>query len=250
MSENPLFPPDSRCVDAVRPSPNHGPRAEGKPLDMVILHYTGMESGAFALERLTAADSGVSCHYFVDEDGTITQLVPEARRAWHAGASSWQSEDDINSRSIGIEIVNPGHQFGYREFPQCQIETVIRLCRDCGDRLAIPPQNVLAHSDVAPLRKEDPGELFPWRQLHEAGIGHWVKPDGAGLPIDNSIKSIEKFQSMLVEYGYSLEITGKIDACTVACITAFQRHFRPKTVDGIADQSTFTTLLKLLEAMS
>jgi len=245
-----LFQPDSHCAVDVRESPNHGARATGKQLDMIILHYTGMTSGRAALDWLCNPDSGVSCHYFIDEAGLITQLVPEQRRAWHAGKSCWKGDEDINSRSIGIEIVNPGHEFGYRDFPPVQIKAVTRLCLDCGGRLKVPPQNVLAHSDIAPLRKEDPGERFPWHELHLAGIGQWVEADPMGsgrfFHLGDRGKPIEALQSMLALYGYHVEVSGEYDAMTVACITAFQRHFRQEKVDGVADGATISTLYKLL----
>ncbi len=160
-----------------RPSPNHGPRAAGKPVDILLLHYTGMLSEAAALAWLVNPAAQVSAHYLVGEDGHIVQMVDETERAWHAGKSVWAGETDINSRSIGIEIANPGHEFGYRGFPPGQIAAVIALCRDVLSRHPIPPERVLAHSDVAPARKEDPGELFPWSELFAAGIGHWVMPE-------------------------------------------------------------------------
>ena len=152
-----------------RPSPNHDERAAGKPVDILLLHYTGMRSAEGALKWLTDPASKVSSHYFVDEDGRAVALVDEDRRAWHAGKSFWAGETDINSRSIGIEIANPGHEFGYRPFPEAQIEAVIALCRDILARHPIPPERVLAHSDVAPARKQDPGEFFPWARLAAAG---------------------------------------------------------------------------------
>src|SRR5262249_6920415 len=154
------------------PSPNFGKRAEGKPIDMLILHYTGMASAERALKWLCDPQSKVSSHYLVFEDGLVAQLVEEGERAWHAGKSFWAGETDTNSRSVGIEIANPGHQYGYRPFPDEQIDAVIELCSDVLRRHPVPPERVLAHSDVAPLRKEDPGELFPWRLFYETGIGH------------------------------------------------------------------------------
>ena len=151
-------------------SPNFGKRAEGKRIDMLILHYTGMASAERALKWLCDPESSVSAHYFVFEDGRVVQLVDEKDRAWHAGKSFWAGETDINSCSLGIEVANPGHEFGYRPFPDGQIDAVTRLCLDLVRRHPIPPERVLAHSDVAPMRKEDPGELFPWGRLHEAGI--------------------------------------------------------------------------------
>ena len=241
-----MFRPDASCVSRIKASPNHGERARESRLDMIVLHYTGMPTAEAALQRLCDADSGVSCHYFVDVDGEITQLVPETRRAWHAGKSCWQGDNDINSRSIGIEIVNPGHEFGYRAFPDRQIAAVIELCRDCGGRLLIPSQNVLAHSDVAPCRKEDPGEKFPWRQLHEAGIGHWVSPVPPTPPVEPDTRQAQEIQEALSEYGYHIEITGIIDDETRSVLRAFQRHFRPQRVDGEFDLSTMKTLQRLL----
>jgi len=247
------FDPDAGCVDEVRQAANFGDRVSGMPLDMIILHYTGMESGEAALDWLCNPESGVSCHYFVDEAGKITQLVREESRAWHAGKSCWKGEDDINSRSIGIEIVNPGHEFGYRDFPESQINAVMKLCLDCGNRLHIPPQNVLAHSDVAPTRKEDPGERFPWDRLYRAGIGHWVEPEnvasGRYLQRGDTGEPVEALQSMLALYGYVIDITGQYDELTLACVTAFQRHFRQQKVDGVADYSTLATLHKLLGSL-
>ncbi len=237
----------------MRSSVNFGQRAAGKPLDMIILHYTGMPTGKVALDWLRNPKSGVSCHYFIDEDGKTTQLVAENSRAWHAGMSCWKGESDINSRSIGIEIVNPGHEFGYREFPDRQIEAVIELCLDCGNRLRVPPQNVLAHSDIAPLRKEDPGEKFPWQRLHEAGIGHWIEPEtinaGPCFQEGDAGKPVEALQSILAVLGYCIDITGEMDELTVAVITAFQRRYRPEKVDGVADGSTISTLHRLLGSL-
>jgi len=184
------FQTDSSVVSGVRYSPNHGERKPGCAPDMIVLHYTGMPDADAALERLCAPDSEVSTHYFVYEDGRIIQCVPEARRAWHAGKAGWAGETDINSCSIGIEIANPGHQHGYPEFPRRQIAAVITLCRGIAARRRILPDRVLAHSDVAPTRKQDPGEKFPWPLLARSGVGLWVDP----VPIvSNSDKlAIEK----------------------------------------------------------
>ena len=162
------------------PSPNHGERAGGLKPDMIILHYTGMETAAAALDWLCREESQVSSHYFVHEDGRVDQLVAEDRRAWHAGKSSWKGETDINSRSIGIEIANAGHPGGLPDFPPEQIDAVVELCRNCGERWSIAPERVLAHSDIAPIRKVDPGEKFPWERLHAGGVGHWVPPAPIG----------------------------------------------------------------------
>jgi N-acetylmuramoyl-L-alanine amidase len=236
-----------------RPSPNHGPRATGKPVDILLLHYTGMISEEGALTWLTSPQSQVSAHYFVGEDGRIVQMVDEAERAWHAGQSSWAGESDINSRSIGIEIANPGHEFGYRSFPRAQIAAVIALCHDVLSRRAIPPARVLAHSDVAPLRKEDPGELFPWGELAAAGIGHWVMPElvaaGPDLKLGDSGPEVAALKQRFRTYGYGLGPESVFDEETAAVVRAFQRHFRPVQVDGIADVSTIATLDRLIAAL-
>jgi len=241
-------------VDArVHPSPNHGERAQGAPIDMIILHYTGMQTAEAALQRLCDPRAEVSAHYLVHEDGTILQCVPEARRAWHAGNSFWKGETDVNSRSIGIEIVNPGHEFGYRSFPDVQIEAVIRLGQDICRRHDIHPWMVLAHSDIAPGRKEDPGELFPWNRLADAGVGLSVEayPIVAGLLMQegDSGQPVEALQSMLALYGYNVDINGHFDEKTRDVVTAFQRHFRQEKVDGVADHSTIETLNTLLRQL-
>ena len=238
---------------SVRPSPNHGERAGGRKPDMIILHYTGMGTANGALSWLCREESQVSSHYFVHEDGRVVQLVPEERRAWHAGKSSWAGETDINSCSIGIEIANPGHPGGLPDFPDKQIEAVAELCRDCGARWKIPPERVLGHSDVAPIRKVDPGENFPWEKLHVGGVGHWIDPTpisgGRFFQFGESGQPIEALQSMLSLYGYNIEITGIFCERTKGVVEAFQRHFRPQLVDGIADFSTIDTLHRLLKAL-
>lgn len=244
------FRPDSRLVSDVAPSPNHEERAGGRAADMLLLHYTGMQSTLAAIARLRDQNAPrVSSHYLIDEEGTVLQLVPEARRAWHAGASQWAGESDINSCSIGIEIANPGHDFGYPDFPPHQIATVIALCTDILARHKIPAARVLAHSDVAPGRKQDPGEKFPWQDLHKAGVGHWVSPapiteSGALTEGDNG-DDVRELQALLSAYGYGIPSTGEYDAATRDVVEAFQRHFRPARVDGIADQSTRKTLFAL-----
>jgi N-acetylmuramoyl-L-alanine amidase len=246
------FPPDSKLVSDIAPSPNHEARAGGRAPDMILLHYTGMQSSLAALARLRdgGGSERVSAHYFIDEDGTITQLVPETRRAWHAGTAFWDGETDINSRSIGIEIVNSGHEFGYPDFQSHQIDAVIALCRDIIARRKIRADRVLAHSDVAPGRKQDPGERFPWERLYRAGVGHWVAParitTGARLALGDRGETVTLLQSQLAKYGYGISTTGEYDANTHDVVTAFQRHFRSARVDGIADGSTLTTLTDLL----
>lgn len=247
------FQPDSFIVADVAPSPNIDERAGGRPPDMILLHYTGMQTGEAALSRLTTAASKVSSHYVVFEDGRIVQLVPEEKRAWHAGVSHWAGETDINSRSIGIEIVNPGHEFGYRNFPLRQIAAVISLCKTILTRRGpLSADRILGHSDVAPSRKQDPGEKFPWELLSESGVGHWVRAaplelDGHTLQPGDRGEQITRMQRSLKAYGYGIEETGVYDDATRDVVTAFQRHFRPARVDGIADPSTLLTLRALVE---
>ncbi|ASY63712.1 N-acetylmuramoyl-L-alanine amidase [Sinorhizobium sojae CCBAU 05684] len=220
---------------------------------MILLHYTGMETAASALDWLCREESQVSCHYFVHEDGRVDQLVSEGRRAWHAGKSLWKGESDVNSRSIGIEIANPGHPGGLPDFPQAQVSAVIHLCRDCGARWRIAPERVLAHSDVAPIRKVDPGEKFPWNELFRQGVGHWVEPAPVGggrfFQRGDRGQPVEALQSMLSLYGYGIEVTGNFCEQTEGVVAAFQRHFRQSRVDGIADISTIDTLHRLLAAL-
>jgi len=246
--------PDSHLVGEVVPSPTHGPRIGWTRPDMIVLHYTGMADGEMALERLCMPESRVSSHYVVLEDGRIVQCVAEARRAWHAGVSSWEGETDINSRSIGIEIVNPGHGLGYPEFVEAEVAAVIALCRDILARHPIRADRVVAHSDVAPDRKEDPGEKFPWARLHAAGIGHWVEPvairDGHALVSGDRGADVLRLQEALAAYGYGVQATGEFDGATRDVVAAFQRHFRPALVDGRADRSTIETLGRLLAARS
>jgi N-acetylmuramoyl-L-alanine amidase len=232
------------------PSPNFGERKDGRRPDMLLLHYTGMMNATAALEHLRSPASQVSAHYFVFEDGRIIQLVPESKRAWHAGVAVWAGDDDINSCSIGIEIVNPGHDFGYPDFPKRQIAAVTALCRGILTRNVIAPTRVLAHSDVAPSRKQDPGEKFPWRTLHDSGVGHWVKPakiiDGPLLALGDRGEAVASMQQSLSDYGYAIAVSGHYDSATHDVVTAFQRHFRPERVDGVSDVSTRTTLHDLL----
>ena len=244
---------DSPLARAFRASPNHGERMGGHGIDCVILHYTGMPTGSGALKRLCDEAAHVSAHYFVEEDGTILQLVPEARRAWHAGVSSWRGETDLNSGSIGIEIVHPGHDGGLPPYPPAQIEAVIALCRDISARQGIRPERVLAHSDIAPGRKIDPGENFPWDTLHAGRVGHWVPPapvtDGRGLAPGDSGARVATLRADLAAYGYGIAPGEDYDAETRTTVAAFQLHFRPARVDGIADTSTLDTLRRLLDAL-
>ncbi len=240
--------PDSSLVRKIIPSPNHEERVLAT--DILLLHYTGMPSTAEAIERLCDPEAKVSSHYVVDEDGNILQLVPEARRAWHAGVSSWEGVTDINSRSIGVEIGNPGHSYGYPDFPEPQLAAAIALCRDLMERHRFRADRVLAHSDVAPLRKWDPGEKFPWERLHRAGVGAWVEPapttPGMVLALHDIRPEVAQLQAGLRVYGYGIEVTGIYDELTAAVVAAFQRHFRPACIDGRADLSTIETLRSLL----
>ncbi|HEX2446922.1 MAG TPA: N-acetylmuramoyl-L-alanine amidase [Methyloceanibacter sp.] len=244
--------PDSPLAALWCPSPNHEPRRGGRVPDMLILHYTGMESAEAALDWLTRQESEVSCHYLVDEEGRIAQLVAEEERAWHAGQSLWGGETDLNSCSIGIEIHNPGHDFDYPDFADAEMRAVEALCRDIMSRHAIPPDRVLAHSDVAPGRKRDPGEKFDWQRLARAGIGLWVPPapigDDQGLGPGDEGEAVAALQRDLLAYGYGVEVTSTYGTGLEKVVEAFQRHFRPARIDGRADASTRKTLARLLEA--
>lgn len=219
-------------------SPNHDSR-DGQAVDILLLHYTGMESGGVALERLCDPQAKVSAHYLIEEDGRLFQLVAEERRAWHAGVAAWQGATNINARSIGIELVNPGHEFGYREFPVAQMQSLTKLCHGILARHAIVPARVLGHSDVAPTRKEDPGELFDWQGLAAAGIGLWPNFDKA---MPDEMPASNRLTEALARYGYGLD-----PADPGPAITAFQRHFRPRRCDGVFDPETAGRLFALLE---
>ena len=212
---------------------------------MLVVHYTGMQSCEAALGRLCAAASEVSAHYVIDEDGAVYALVDEARRAWHAGEATWRGVRDVNGHSIGIELANPGHEYGYRAFPEAQMAALVELAGDIVARHAIPAVGVVGHSDVAPARRKDPGELFDWRRLSAAGIGLWPRgaPSAAGgrEPADAAA-----LQEMLKRFGYVLEVSGVYDAATEAVVAAFQRHFRQDRVDGAADEATLAALDDLL----
>jgi N-acetylmuramoyl-L-alanine amidase len=242
---------DTRLAVEVRPSPNYSERRSGTAPDMLLLHYTGMPEAQVALDWLCDPASEVSCHYFVFEDGRIVQLVAEARRAWHAGVAAWAGEQDINSRSIGVEIANPGHDFGYPDFPEAQMQAVETLCQDVVERRAIAPERVLAHSDVAPSRNRDPGERLDWARLARAGVGLWIEPvpirSGENLGPGDSGPAVAGLQRNLVRFGYSLTVNAVFDEATANAVAAFQRHFRPVIIDGRADPSTIETLQLLLQ---
>ncbi|PLW75558.1 N-acetylmuramoyl-L-alanine amidase [Cohaesibacter celericrescens] len=235
----------TRCACDLKSSPNFGDRKEGRKVDMLVLHYTGMEDDEQALNWLCNAESEVSSHYYVHRDGSILQLVDEGARAWHAGKAVWKGDADINSCSIGIEIANAGNE----DFPKVQLDAVIALAKDIIERHEIAPYRVLGHSDVSPGRKIDPGSLFPWQVLSKAGVGHWAEPEtisgGRFFQKGDEGQPIQALQSMLGVYGYGIEITGVFDDQTETVVKAFQMHFRPEKVDGIADTSTITTLYKL-----
>ncbi len=215
------------------PSPNRDARPPGTPIDMLVIHYTGMPTAAAALARLCDPAAKVSAHYLVHEDGSVAALVPEAERAWHAGISHWRSNTDINARSVGIELVNPGHEFGYRPFAEPQMAALESLALEILDRHPIPARNVVGHSDVAPDRKQDPGELFDWRRLAALGIGLWPKPAEA---------EAESTSELLRRIGY--------DPDAAQTVAAFQRRFRPGHIDNRADRETASLAAGLLAAMA
>ncbi|MEC4591184.1 MULTISPECIES: N-acetylmuramoyl-L-alanine amidase [Nitrospirillum] len=221
-----------------RPSPNHGPRPEGTSVDILVLHYTGMLSAEAALDRLCDPAAEVSAHYVVEEDGTVWRLVGEGRRAWHAGRGAWGGAQDVNNRSIGVEIVNPGHEYGYRPFPQAQMQAVIELCRGILARQPIPAGNVIAHSDMAPARKQDPGELFDWPGLARAGIGLWPATDARGTAWDGGEAQVA---ALLARLGYDPAI-----ASFTETLIAFQRHWHPEALGQPADAETVRRLHSLL----
>lgn len=230
-----------------RPSPNRDARPQGRAPDLLVLHYTGMRSAAEALERLCDPLAKVSAHYCIDEDGAAYTLVDERDRAWHAGIAAWEGERDVNGRSIGIELVNPGHEFGYRPFPEPQIARLIALAGAIVSRHDIAPWHVLGHSDVAPLRKNDPGELFPWKRLAEAGIGLWPAACEAA-DSDAPSPEIGTVQKLLAGLGYGLDVFGRDLETTRRVLRAVQRHWRPSRIDGVADRQTVAILQEMVQA--
>ncbi len=236
-----------------RGAPNFEERRNDLAPSLLIMHYTGMESANAALDILCSPESSVSCHYLIDEQGEITQMVAEQHRAWHAGRAHWAGENDINSRSIGIEIVNEGHVLELQPFPDQQIKAVMALSHDILKRHDILPRNIIGHSDIAPARKKDPGEKFPWSRLHENGIGHFVEPlviegDG-GYGLGDTNDEIAKAQRLLTQYGYQIGEDGHFDEISDFVVRAFQRHFRPEKIDGRLDRSTVMTLEKLIATL-
>lgn len=234
-------------VDAL--SPNVNPRPEGAAIDLVILHYTGMEDGPSAIKRLRDPEARVSCHYVVEEDGRVFRLAEERMRAWHAGVSFWAGITDVNSRSIGIEIVNGGHDFGLPDYPPAQIAALIDLLSDILDRRKLHPVRVIGHSDVAPARKDDPGEKFPWTQLHAAGVAIAPKiEEQSRLSIyapgveDAGVAGV---QQALAGIGYGVTVTGVLDDATQCVVRAFQRRFRQDCIDGALDLQTLALIAEV-----
>ena len=227
------------------PSPNHDERPAGTPIDMLILHYTGMATAQEAVDRLRDPEARVSSHYVVDEDGTVLRLVPEDRLAFHAGVSYWRGHSGLNARSIGVEIVNPGHDWGYREFPVLQLAAVCDLGLDILSRNPIPARNIVAHSDVAPNRKQDPGELFDWEGLARNGVGLWPDrvPDLGTNGAVRDAARLRDVRSALADIGYQIEPEGALDPALSMALRAFQRHWRPEAVNGQADDGTLARLL-------
>jgi N-acetylmuramoyl-L-alanine amidase len=225
------------------PSPNFNERLH--PLDMLVLHYTGMKDGPTALERLRDPASEVSAHYMVEEDGTVHALVPEDKRAWQAGKSWWRGHEDLNSRSIGIEIVNGGHDYGLPAYPEAQIAALITLCQGILMRWPISAARIVAHSDIAPDRKEDPGEHFPWKTLADAGIGLWPERPAQyepwmmhGAAMGDAGVTVERLQKDLAKIGYQAPVSGEFCHATAAVVRAFQRRWRPSGVTGEGDAET------------
>lgn len=246
-------------ADLTNPSPNFNTRSG--PPDMVVLHYTGMRTAEEALARMCDPTSQVSAHYMIGEDGQVFRLVDEERRAWHAGKSSWKGQTDLNSASIGIEIVNPGHEFGYRDFPGAQIDAVIGVLDGARARWDIPDHRILGHSDIAPSRKQDPGERFPWARLAEHGHGLWAQPDlppdgVMGPPLAQGDEGLGVFslQGALGKLGYGILPGGPYDEETALVLTAFQRHWLPDQIgselQGKADARLRVTLMALLRQIA
>lgn len=223
-----------------QPSPNHDPRPQGAGVETIVLHYTDMETAEVALARLCDPQAQVSAHYLVAEDGRVWQMVEEAQRAWHAGESHWRGVNGINANSVGIEIANRGHAHGYPDFTAVQMDAVLQLCRAIKERHGVADRNVVAHSDIAFLRKVDPGEKFDWAWLAQQGVG--VFPFGA-RPIsgvrfvrEDTGTNVMKLQQSLANWGYGLKIDGLYGEKTEACVRAFQRHYRPDDVTGVWDE--------------
>ena len=231
-----------------QPSPNHDART--RPISHIVLHYTDMADPQAALARLCDPQAKVSAHYFIHRGGEIVQLVDDERRAWHAGVSYWRGETDMNSASLGIELDHDGHDENGRmaAFPPAQMAGLIALLKELTARHQIAPQNIFAHSDIAPGRKIDPGEAFDWAALNKAGFGLWltgvkiedVTPLAEGSSVENGDKAVAPLQKALAAFGYQIQADGHYGPQTTAVIAAFQRHFRAHLIDGIADAETQT----------
>ncbi len=246
--------PDSPLVSELFPSPNIEPRLRGLTPSILVLHYTGLPDVERSLEILSRLDCKVSCHYVIGTEGRIYQMVAENMRAWHAGQSSWHSETDINSASIGIEIQNAGINGGNPDFPRGQMKAVAALSKDIMKRHGIRKERVLAHSDVAPPRKTDPGEKFDWKGLAKKGVGHWVSPapvieGDLGYGPGDTNSGIRDAQRLLACYGYGIEDTGVFDEATRFVVRAFQLHFRQALINERLDRSTIATLERLVAAL-
>jgi N-acetylmuramoyl-L-alanine amidase len=233
-------------------SPNQDDRPEGVPIDMLILHYTGMRSAREAVERLRDPAAKVSSHYVVDEDGFVLRLVAEERRAFHAGVSYWRGHSELNGRSVGVEIVNPGHEFGYRDFPVLQLAAVCDLCLSILSRHMIPARNIVAHSDVAPDRKEDPGEKFDWEGLAQNGVGIWPAgvPDLGTTGVVRDAAGLRGVRAALADIGYRVAAEGALDPALSSVLRAFQRHWRPEAVTGQADSGTLARVLGVAQMVT
>jgi len=227
-----------------RPSPNRSSRPPGAAVDMLVLHYTGMPTAAEAIDRLCDPAAKVSAHYVIEEDGTLWRLVAESERAWHAGVSFWQGTTDVNAASIGVELSNPGHEWGYRAFPERQMAALEELAHGILARHRIPGDRVVGHSDVAPERKQDPGELFDWPRLARGGIGFWP---GEEAPPP---RGVSEAQEMLASIGYRLPHSGALDERTRLVVTAFQRRFRPCGVHGALDAETGARIAAVARAVA
>jgi N-acetylmuramoyl-L-alanine amidase len=226
-----------------QPSPNFNDRDPAIPLQHIVLHYTGMKTGAEALVRLCDPKAEVSAHYVIEDDGRVFRLVDENKRAWHAGQSVWRGLADMNSASVGIELVNPGHQYGYRPFPAAQIAALKNLLRDIIQRHKMNPKTcLLAHADIAPGRKEDPGELFPWEELAKEGLGLWPAPQAG----DYGHAEDDEVQKLLRAIGYDCPDTGAYDRATRAALLAFQRHYEPDNLTGTPERETIARLRALV----
>jgi N-acetylmuramoyl-L-alanine amidase len=246
--------PDSTLVSELFPSPNIEPRLRGLTPSILVLHYTGLPTVERSLEILSRPDCKVSCHYVIGTEGRVYQMVSESERAWHAGHSSWHGETDINSASIGIEIQNAGINGGSPDFPAEQMDAVTALSLDIIARHGIRPEHVLAHSDIAPSRKTDPGEKFDWKGLAKNGVGHWVAPvpvieDDFGFGLGDANSAVRDAQRLLRRYGYGIEETGAFDDAMRFVVRAFQLHFRQASINQRLDRSTLATLERLVDAL-